>query len=779
MTRADNSLTRFGETLLRIAPFAPAVVTLAFGLLVLEHKRRYVLAAGEADRYHAGVDALSRTYFALKNVESHQRGYLVTGDPTFLTDYAVASERAEAEISNLQLAMRASAEPRAILAVQELANQRLAASAEVVQRYQEGDRDEAAASVADGEGRRAMRQFEAATSAMRLRVDELAAERVRALERRHQTTFWFIIAGTLIAGIAGSASAWVLSRYARHRAEDASNLEALNADLREKTIVLEQQKEDLEDQATELEGQALELELQAQELEETTRLLAHKEERFRSLVEHASDMIIVLDDAASITYTSPSVAIALGIDAETLLGRPLSSLTNADDHDATRECIAGVIQQRSADTPIEARFAKADGTWRLFAGSARNLLDHPAHGIVINCRDVTHERNVEAQLRQSQKMEAMGLLAGGVAHDFNNLLTSISGYANFAAESIPESHPARTDLREVLKASDLAASLTRQLLAFSRRQVSKPEVLDLNDVVNDSIGMLRRLIGPTVEMAVRLDDSLGTVLVDAGQIRQVIINLAVNGRDAMPEGGRLAIETNSVVVDSEHAERRGIAPGNYVMFSVTDTGEGIPPEIQERIFEPFFTTKEQGKGTGLGLSTSYGIVRQAGGFIWVYSEPGSGTTFKVYLPVASSDAAAKPSATHVAAVAPSSGAAVLVVEDDSAVRTFARRALERAGFTVLVAENGDAALDVLSQENTVRVVITDVIMPGMSGGVLGRMLEELYPSINVLYTSGFPRDEMPAKTGIPANVSYLEKPYSSADLARYATNLMKRGSVAA
>jgi two-component system, cell cycle sensor histidine kinase and response regulator CckA len=375
--------------------------------------------------------------------------------------------------------------------------------------------------------------------------------------------------------------------------------------------------------------------------------------------------------------------------------------------------------------------------------------------------DVTEQRELEDQLRQSQKMEAFGQLAGGVAHDFNNLLTVINGYSDLLLRGLGTGEPIRLNVEEIRRAGERAASLTSQLLAFSRKQVLQPKVLKLNSVVADVDKMLRRLIGEDIDLLTVLEPSLGQIKADPGQIEQVILNLAVNARDAMPQGGQLIIETANVYLDNEYARRHlFIQPGQYVMLALSDTGCGMNAETQERLFEPFFTTKEQGKGTGLGLSTVYGIIKQSGGDIWVYSKVGKGTTIKIYLPrvagIVESDEA-RDAPTEL----PQGRETVLLAEDEEQVRRIARVILEMSGYHVLEASGGDEALSIYKQhEGQIHLVMTDVVMPQMSGRELAQSLERLQPGIKVLYMSGYTDDAIVRHGLLDQEIAFLQKPFT-------------------
>ena len=386
---------------------------------------------------------------------------------------------------------------------------------------------------------------------------------------------------------------------------------------------------------------------------------------------------------------------------------------------------------------------------------------------LVLARDVTARRQLEEQLRQAQKMEAVGQLAGGIAHDFNNLLTAILGCTQLLLHATPPEDQRREDVEEIKNAGLRAAELTRQLLAFSRRQVLAPKVLDVNAIVANMDKMLRRLLGEDVALVTHLAADLGPVSADPGQLEQVLLNLAVNARDAMPQGGRLTIETANVLLTEEYAERHHrLPPGPYVLLAVSDTGVGMDEITQKHLFEPFFTTKEVGKGTGLGLATVYGIVKQSGGYIWVYSEPGRGTTLKVYLPRV--PGAAEPLPVAVESPELRRGTeTVLLVEDAAPVRSLARKGLESYGYQVLEAADGPAALELSARHpRGIDILVTDVVMPGMSGRELAERLAPARPGMRVLYTSGYTDDAMVHQGVLRSGVAFLQKPFVPETLAR-------------
>jgi two-component system cell cycle sensor histidine kinase/response regulator CckA len=413
------------------------------------------------------------------------------------------------------------------------------------------------------------------------------------------------------------------------------------------------------------------------------------------------------------------------------------------------------------------KHSKKDGTLIDVEITAHELTFYGRPAQMVLAYDVTERKVLEEQLRQSQKLEAVGQLAGGVAHDFNNLLTVITGYSDLSLRRLDKDDPLRSNLEQIKKAGERAASLTRQLLAFSRKQVLQPKVLQLNDIVADVDKMLRRLIGEDIDVLTVLEPGLGQIKADPGQIEQVLLNLAVNARDAMPQGGKLTIETANVYLDNQYVRRHtAIQPGNYVMLAVSDTGCGIDVETQARMFEPFFTTKEQGKGTGLGLSTVYGIVKQSGGHLWVYSEVGKGTTFKIYLPrideVTEGDAAR-----DTLVELPRGRETVLLTEDEKQVRQMIRMILEMSGYRVLEAADGDEALAIYKQyEGEIDLIMTDVVMPLMSGRELVQSLEILHPGIKVLYMSGYTDDAIVRHGLLDQEIVFLQKPFTPDVLLR-------------
>jgi hypothetical protein len=516
---------------------------------------------------------------------------------------------------------------------------------------------------------------------------------------------------------------------------------------------------------------ALAIAAQERQRKHAEAALRASEERFRALVENSSDALLLIDDQGRLTYVAPSSQRHLGWKPEEMVGKSIFDFVHPDDREIAAIRLSESLHQPGRNITAEMRFKHADASWRTVEGVGVNRLDDPSVGaIILNARDMTERRKLEEQLRQAQKMEAVGQLAGGVAHDFNNLLTAILGYCNLLLDDIPSADPMRRDLEEIKSAGERAASLTRQLLAFSRRQMLQPQVIDVSVLVRQMEKLLRRLIGEHVELVTRLGDALPAARVDPASIEQVLVNLAVNARDAMPSGGRVMIETSEIELDAAytaaHAPMTPMASGRYVMLAVTDTGAGMDPDTRARVFEPFFTTKEQGRGSGLGLATVYGVVKQSGGYIWVYSEPGHGTTFKIYLPATESPApqAGGPASKDAAGIR--GWETVLLVEDEDAVRALAREVLRRHGYIVLEARHGlDALRAAERHRDPIHLLITDVVMPHLSGRDLAERLASLRPEMKVLFMSGY-TDHAIMQRHLTPGAAFLQKPFTPEAFAR-------------
>ncbi len=518
------------------------------------------------------------------------------------------------------------------------------------------------------------------------------------------------------------------------------------------------------------------VDLTARERAEAARL--ESEERFRQLAD-AIDEVFWLTDVSKqeMVYISPAYGTIWGRSPESLYRSPQDWMEAVHPEDRARVRGAAVTRQALGTYDEEYRIVRPDGTIRWIRDRAFPVRD--ADGRVFRmagvAEDITKRRELEAQVLQAQKMESVGRLAGGVAHDFNNMLTAIGGNVELLREVVVNNPAANEMLDEAAAAVDRAAGLTRQLLAFSRRELLHPQVIDLNAAVTGVAQMLRRLIGEDIELHLALGHDLWPVNVDPGHLTQVVLNLAVNARDAMPRGGRLTLETINVELDADYAAvHAAVTPGAHVLLAISDTGVGMSPEVQQRIFEPFFTTKGAASGTGLGLSVVDGIIRQSGGHVQVYSEVGVGTTFKIYLPALPAD----PPRDQAAPARPAEAGGtetVLVVEDDEAVRKIAAQVLLGRGYRVLTAANGAVALDVVARDGgTINLLVTDVVMPVMDGRQLAETLQRLHPEAKVLYTSGYTDDAVVRHGVLHANVAFLQKPYTPSALTRKVREVLDR-----
>jgi two-component system cell cycle sensor histidine kinase/response regulator CckA len=502
-----------------------------------------------------------------------------------------------------------------------------------------------------------------------------------------------------------------------------------------------------------------------------------------AILNSLNEGIVVADRAGKCLLFNPQAERILGagprdVDPETWARHYGVFATNGSDVLAARDnpLVRAMLGEQVPEVEALVRNETIRARVISIAGTPLSGTSSDALGGVAVLRDITQQRELESQLRQSQKMDAIGQLAGGVAHDFNNLLVIIQSYTALVRESLPVGDPNRDDLDEVLGATRRAAMLTKQLLSFSRREVVQPTSIDLNDVVSGIEKMLGRIIGEDIALSTKLASTLGAVRADAGQLEQVILNLSVNARDAMPDGGQLIIETQNVTHDLEHVgEYANPGPGNFVLLSITDTGVGMDADTQRRIFEPFFTTKEVGKGTGLGLATVYGVVHQSAGHIRVESKVGRGTTFKIYLPRLQS-AADRPASQAPSAIEPAVSGTILVVEDDAAVRQVAVRILRNRGYTVLEARGpAEARAQCIEHGPSIDLLLTDMVMPECSGLQLARELTERHARMRVLYMSGYPGGGSAGGGAIEPGSQYIEKPFSPAALTEKVHAILGEG----
>jgi PAS domain S-box-containing protein len=497
--------------------------------------------------------------------------------------------------------------------------------------------------------------------------------------------------------------------------------------------------------------------------------LRDSEARYRDLFDNASDLVCTTAPDGAFVYANRAWHDAIGLDAEELAGRRFLDLVHPD----SRERYLDVVARAEAGetlTHVELTLVTAAGTPITLEGNIScTAADGTAARIRGIYRDVTDRKRVDEQLRRAERMQAAGRLAGGVAHEVNNMMTGVIGFSEFLLRSLDPEDERRMEVAEIIKAGTRAADVTRQLLAFTRQQFLRPELLPVNDVVQELDKMLRRVLGEDHVLELSLAPDAGEIRADRSQLEQVLINLMLNARDAMDGRGRVTVSTRVSELDGTYSQRHGgisIPSGQYVQLTVSDTGRGMEPDIQTRIFEPFFTTKPTGQGTGLGLSTAYGIVKQSEGFIWVYSEPGLGSTFKIYLPrISASRPAPAPGARSPAARRGSE--TILIVEDEDMVRTLASRGLREHGYTVLEARHGAEALRELERRPTgIDLVISDVVMPEMGGRELGRRLTAIRPALQILFMSGYTGEDVIQRGLLDPGAPFQQKPFAPESLAR-------------
>lgn len=512
------------------------------------------------------------------------------------------------------------------------------------------------------------------------------------------------------------------------------------------------------------------------QVQQVRRQLIVREELFRLITESAADMIAVVSVSGERLYNSPSYEKILGYIPNEIEGTAGLEQIHPDDREKVQKA-AAEARRTGIGQSVEYRMRHKNGNWLVLESMASTIINEQGlvEKLVIVNRDITNRKQLEEQFRQVQKMEAVGRLSGGVAHDFNNLLGVIIGYAEIVQEGLDTTQPLRSSVDEILSAGHRAASLTRQLLAFSRQQVLDPKVLDLNTVVKDMEKMLKRLIGEDVELRTDLTTELARVKADESQVEQVILNLAINARDAMPHGGKLALTTSNFHMDENFVRRYPfpVNVGDYILLRVSDTGSGMDSRTKARIFEPFFTTKEKGKGTGLGLSMVYGIVKQSNGYIDVSSELGAGTTFDIYLPKVDQPIDASTSTATSDSLRGSE--TILLVEDDLSLRALAVHMLESCGYNVLEASSGAAALQISRQQEVhIHLLLTDVVMPGMSGRVLAEQMVAQSPHLVVLYMSGYTGQTIGAHGVLAEGSNFLPKPFTRDGLARKIRDVLDR-----
>ena len=615
------------------------------------------------------------------------------------------------------------------------------------------------------------------------------ARRLRILSALERTTSAAIIIEILLSL---TVLAWLARRatfQVRELIDQQDRLEAQSLDLQQQAAILEEQAIELEEQADEANRYAAELATTNASLETTIRRIESAEQRAAtadeqhaeasSLLDFVLDTspvgVALFDSDRRMVRANAAIAAMSGIVGHDLSGKGVDELATDD----IVEVINPILQQ-VIDTGESVQNVPVTGADRIDPMNEKSFLcsffpvrlPRGAGGVGAIVMETTQYRQLEEQLLQSQKMEAVGRLAGGVAHDFNNMLTAIMSYSELIAADMDTESQAAADMKEVLKAADKASALTRQLLAFSRQQVLRPVQVNVNDTVDGLRKMMKRLTAASIEVSCRLAPDLWSVTVDPTELERVIMNLVLNARDAMPEGGTLVLETSNVTIDDEYTRTHtDTLPGPYVLITVSDSGMGMSREVRDKLFDPFFTTKEKGKGTGLGLSSVYGIVKQSGGFIWVYSELNKGTTFKIYFPRIEEQ-------TRSEVITPRrnrkvGGETILLVEDDNDVRGVATRILRRNGYRVLEASNGAEALRVCEAEAApMDLIVTDIVMPEMGGSELAQRIRENQPEARILFTSGYTKDAVVRQSFLRDGEAFIEKPFTPAKLALKAREVL-------
>ena len=541
---------------------------------------------------------------------------------------------------------------------------------------------------------------------------------------------------------------------------------------REAELALQAHRDQLEDLVKERTSELVQtnerLELEIVERKRAEEALAESEKRYRAVVEDQTELICRFLPDGTLTFVNQAYCRYVGKKRDEILGRKVIPLFAEADPSVLQQRVASLTAEKPVQTHEHSVVTNGDEIrWQQWTDRA--IFDEQSKLVEFQSvgRDITERKRLEEQLLQSQKMEAIGRLAGGIAHDFNNLLTVILAYSDMLLHELEEDDPLHLDMEEINRAGERAAALTRQLLAFSRKQMLQPEILDLNQILTLMEGMLRRLIGEDIALDISLTDDIGAVKADPGQIEQVLLNLVVNARDAMPHGGMLVIKTDNITLTEEDTQHIELEPGQYVILSITDSGQGMDAETQTHIFEPFFTTKAPGVGTGLGLATVFGIVKQSDGHIDLNSEVGLGTTFKIYLPHLS-DTPTKVIQQTTRSAIPRGTETVLLVEDEDDVRQLVQMILTEQGYSVLVAGYGQQALEVCDQfDDPIDLLLTDVIMPGgMNGRDLADRLKPRYPDMRVLYMSGYTENTIIHHGVLDESLELLQKPFTLDVLAR-------------
>jgi len=707
--------------------------------------------------------------------EASVRGYLLSRNPSFLASYDATVQQIPARLTAIAKLTADNPEQQAAIArVTGLANRSMEAL-NALRGHTEG-----APSL--DESRAITQQLRRELSQMQRREDVLLQQRTEDVRQAQAHLESGTLAGGALGLLGGILAALFFSSGVVRRVhaleadarkvalgvpvtgeiDGSDEIARLSTTLQQTSRLLTRQREDLQEAQRDLE---VRVQQRTAELSQANEELRRSNEVKEILVSSTPLAIWTLDLDGKVSFWNPAAEAIFGYAADEVLGKPLPVVPP----EAGEEYAEWLERFRRGESlnGVERKRVRKDGTRidvAIWTAPLRDSAGRIAGTIAID-NDITQTKSLEEQFRQSQKLEAVGRLAGGVAHDFNNLLTVIMGYVEMLSAEV-QGQPALLDYsQEIQYAATRASALTAQLLAFSRRQVSQPKVIDLNEVVTHSTKLLRRIIGEDIEISTHLAANLGKVKADPIHIDQVIMNLVVNARDAMGTGGKLTIETANTVLDADYVGRHiGVNPGHYVLLAISDTGSGMPPEVRNRIFEPFFTTKEAGKGTGLGLSIVYGVVKQNHGEVMVYSEPGRGTTFKIYLPAV--EVAAETEAASLSTSDLRGSETILLCEDEPGIRKLVHAMLAKHGYRVLEAPSPEEALDLARQNGPIHLLLTDVIMPRMNGFDLARTLREERPDTRVLYMSGYTDNRVGATWELGSDTPFVQKPFTATVLAQ-------------
>jgi signal transduction histidine kinase/CHASE3 domain sensor protein/ActR/RegA family two-component response regulator len=755
--------------------FAIALGLLAIIVIVsYQTTERFVAASEETAATSRLLLELERTLSTMRDLETGQRGFLITGDESYLQPYADALVRIRTDGDRLlALAANRRSDALRVAAVQRQINVKLNDLQAAIQARRQQGLEAARRVSLTGRGKIAMDSLRQIIGEMESEREAELRAQTAASSQGARSALATVVELALLALTLLGVTCLLVVRYVRERLRVEAVLRAeglaLEASVRERTAELERT-------AVALESESTERRVAIDSVQRLNVDLGRRVSEFQTLLDVLPVGIAVADDpACEHVRGNETFTTMLWLPA----GSGLSpSLDESPPYRVLRNGLPVGLEElpmpraAAGGRPVmgeEYDVVYPDGRTTHLLIYAAPLFDEAGRtrGAVGAFLDVTAKRRAEEEILHAQKLQAIGQLAGGVAHDFNNILTAISSYTEFLLADLARGTPRRDDIVGIQEAAARAAALTQQLLAFGRKQVLQPTLIDVRELLDDTGRMLRRIIGEHINLSVVAGPILSPVLADRGQLSQVIVNLAVNARDAMPEGGRLTIEARDAPLSAEYAEGHiAVTPGPYVLIAVSDTGQGMSPAVKARMFEPFFTTKPRGKGTGLGLSTVFGIVKQSGGHIFVYSEVGHGTTIKVYLPRAT-EAIGMDSATRPHPAATRGNETVLVVEDDESVRKLARRALETSGYTVLQAASPLEALEIATRHTgRLDLLLTDVMMPDLTGRQLADRLAASRPSLAVLFMSGYAEDAIVHHGRLDPDTAFLQKPFAPETLAQ-------------